>query len=45
MKQVVLTTGGTSGIGLSLAEAFMARGDAVAVCGRSEAALDRFSRE
>ncbi|CAA0105595.1 3alpha-hydroxy bile acid-CoA-ester 3-dehydrogenase 1/3 [Mycolicibacterium vanbaalenii] len=42
--QVVLITGGTSGIGLSLAEAFLAQGAAVAVCGRSTAALERFSR-
>jgi uncharacterized oxidoreductase len=45
MKQVVLITGGTSGIGLSLAEAFMSQGAAVAVCGRSQEALARFSRE
>jgi uncharacterized oxidoreductase len=44
MKQVVLITGGTSGIGLGLAEAFMNQGAAVVVCGRSEAALERFSR-
>jgi uncharacterized oxidoreductase len=44
MKQVVLVTGGTSGIGPGLAEAFMSQGASVAVCGRSEAALDRFSR-
>jgi uncharacterized oxidoreductase len=43
MKQVVLITGGTSGIGMSLAEAYLKKGDAVAVCGRSQAALDRFS--
>lgn len=42
--QVVLITGGTSGIGLSLAEAFLEQGAAVAVCGRSPAALERFSR-
>lgn len=41
---VVLVTGGTSGIGLSLAEAFLARGAAVAVCGRSTATLECFSR-
>lgn len=42
-KQVVLVTGGTSGIGLALAEAFIKQGATVAVCGRSESALDRFS--
>ena len=43
MSQVVLITGGTSGIGLALAEAFLDRGDSVAVCGRSESALKRFA--
>lgn len=43
MKQVVLVTGGTSGIGHALAEAFIRKGASVAICGRSEAALQRFS--
>jgi len=42
--QRVLITGGTSGIGLSLAEAFLKRGAHVAVCGRSESALSRFAQ-
>ena len=42
VKQVVLITGGTSGIGLALADAFASQGAAVAVCGRSETALVRF---
>lgn len=44
MKQVVLITGGTAGIGLGLAEACMRRGDEVVVCGRSELALEHFAR-
>ena len=44
MYQVVLITGGTAGIGLALAEAFMKAGACVAVCARSPAALARFSR-
>lgn len=43
MQQVVLITGGASGIGLSLAEAFLSQGAAVAVCGRSRITLDRFT--
>jgi uncharacterized oxidoreductase len=43
-QRVALITGGTSGIGLSLAEAFLADGVAVAVCGRSESALTRFAQ-
>jgi uncharacterized oxidoreductase len=42
MSIVVLVTGGTSGIGLSLAKAFLDHGAEVAVCGRSQPALDRF---
>jgi uncharacterized oxidoreductase len=44
VEKVVLVTGGTAGIGLSLAEAFLAQGASVAVCGRSRTALDRFSQ-
>ncbi len=44
MDQVVLITGGTMGIGLALAEAFMANGTAVAVCGRSADALNSFAQ-
>jgi uncharacterized oxidoreductase len=45
VSSVVLITGGTSGIGLSLAQAFLTRGDSVAVCGRSRPALDRFTEQ
>jgi uncharacterized oxidoreductase len=41
--QVVLITGGTAGIGLALAEAFLSQGADVAVCGRSKGALATFS--
>ncbi|WP_051735282.1 SDR family NAD(P)-dependent oxidoreductase [Streptomyces sp. NRRL B-3229] len=43
MSQTVLITGGTSGIGLSLAQSFVELGASVVVCGRSQAALDRFA--
>jgi uncharacterized oxidoreductase len=42
-RRTVLVTGGTSGIGLALAEAFLNKGDSVVVCGRSQPTLDRFS--
>ena len=45
MAQTVLITGGTSGIGLSLARSFVDRGADVVVCGRSQAALDRFAQD
>src|SRR5215472_10274848 len=45
MRNTVLITGGTSGIGLALAEAFMRQGALVAVCARSQAALDSFRVE
>nr|WP_246214549.1 SDR family NAD(P)-dependent oxidoreductase [Modestobacter muralis] len=44
VEKVVLITGGTSGIGLALAEAFLAEGASVVVCGRSQTALDRFGQ-
>ena len=45
MPQTVLITGGTSGIGLSLARSFVDLGANVVVCARSQAALDRFAQE
>lgn len=44
MAQTVLITGGTSGIGSSLAEEFLRTGASVVVCGRSQPALDRFAQ-
>jgi len=44
VSQTVLITGGTSGIGLSLAQSFVELGASVVVCGRSQAALDRFAQ-
>lgn len=43
MSQTVLITGGTTGIGLALAEAFLARDSRVAVCARSREPLDAFA--
>jgi uncharacterized oxidoreductase len=44
MSQTVLITGGTSGIGLSLAESFLKLGASVVVCGRSQVTLNRFTQ-
>ena len=43
-ERVVSITGGTAGIGLALAEAFLGEGARVAVCGRSPEALEAFRR-
>ena len=39
---VILVTGGTSGIGLAIAEAFLDAGASVAVCARAQPGLDAF---
>ena len=44
VAKVVLITGGTSGIGLSLAECFLTEGYSVVVCARSQAMLDEFGQ-
>ena len=44
IKQVVLISGGTQGIGLGLAKAFMSAGIEVALCGQSTLALEDFRR-
>ncbi len=40
---VILVTGGTSGIGLAIAEAFLDAGASVAVCARAQPGLDAFT--
>ena len=42
--KVVLVTGGTSGVGLALARAFLAAGAQVAVCGRDPERLEAARR-
>jgi len=41
----ILVTGGTSGIGLALAEAFLARGNTVIVTGRRQPAIDEIAAQ
>jgi len=45
MSRVVVVTGGTRGIGLGLAKAFLAKGCKVAICGRSETSVQRALEE
>ena len=45
MKNTVLITGGTSGIGLALATRYLQDGNAVIICGRNKDKLDKVVRE
>lgn len=45
MSRAVVITGGTKGIGLAMAEGFLARGAKVAICGRDENAVSSVVRD
>ena len=45
LKRNVLVTGGTSGLGRKIAAGFVASGDAVIICARTQADCDRVAKE